>query len=103
MDGAIKLSCDTYRHVSGNHMVAAASACNIRYLLVARNSAYALTGPFRPDQSFEGRSCDEARKVCNAYRVTVTRNGKMVELRDKNKMLGTVSFSGQTPQYSMAK
>ena len=40
LDGSIKLSCDTYRDVSGNHMVAAASACNIRYMLVARNSAY---------------------------------------------------------------
>jgi hypothetical protein len=103
MDGSIKLSCDTYRDVSGNHLIAVASACNIGYLLVAKNSAYTLSGPFKPVERFEGRSCDVARKVCEAYRVTVTRNGKLVELREKNKLLGTVNFSGQTPQYSIAK
>ena len=103
MDGSIKLSCDTYRDISGNHMIAAASACNIGYKLVARNSSYTLSGPFRPVERFEGRSCDVARKVCESYRVTVTRNGKTVELREKTKLLGTVNFSGQSPQYSMAK
>jgi hypothetical protein len=62
-----------------------------------------LTGPFRPVSTFEGRSCDEARKVCNAYTATLTRNGQAIDIREKNKLLGTVNFAGQTPQYNMAK
>jgi hypothetical protein len=103
LKSSIKLSCDTYRSGSGNHMVAAATACHVGYELVAKNPAYTLSGPFRPIESFDGRSCEAARKACGAYRVTVTRKGDTVELRDQNKLLGTVDFSGQTPQYSMKK
>lgn len=97
------LSCDTYRSGSSNHYVAAASACHIGYQLTAKKAGYTLTGPFKPVSSFEGRSCDEARKACNAYTATLTRNGQTIEIREKNKLLGTVNFGGQTPQYSMAK
>jgi hypothetical protein len=103
LDSSVKLSCDTYRDVSGNHMIAAASACYAGYLLVAKTGGYTLSGPLRVADRFEGRSCEAARKVCAAARVTVTRNGKLVELREKNKLLGTLNFSGPTPQYSMAK
>lgn len=60
LNSSIKLSCDTYRDVGGNHMVAAASACHVGFALVAKNAAY-------------------------------------------TKLLGTVNFSGQTPQYNLAK
>ena len=103
LESSIKLSCDTYRNVSGNHMIAAADGCNIGYVLVARKSGYTLTGPLRPVERFEGRSCEAARKVCDAYQVTVTKKGQMIELREKKKLLGTINFSGQTPQYSVAK
>ena len=103
LDGSMVLSCDTYRNASGNHYVAGVSACHIGYQLVAKKAGYTLTGPFKPVSTFEGRSCDEARKVCSAYTATLTRNGQAIEIREKNKLLGTVNFAGQTPQYSMAK
>lgn len=100
---SIKLSCDTYRNITGNRMIAAAGDCQLGYLLVAKSGGYTLSGPLRPTEQFEGRSCEVARKACDAYQVTVTRKGKLVELRDKKKLLGTLNFSGQTPQYTMAK
>ncbi len=103
LESSIKLSCDTYRNISGNRMIAAATACNVGFELVAKSPGYTLSGPFREVEHFEGRSCEAARQACEAYRVTVTRKGKTVELREKNKLLGTVNFSGLTPQYNLAK
>jgi hypothetical protein len=103
LQSALELSCDTYRSGTANHYIATADWCHIKYVFVAKTGAKTVTGPFKPVQSFEGRSCSAARKVCGASQVTLTQKGKSVELREKTKLLGTISFSGPAPLYTPAK
>lgn len=103
LQSALELSCDTYRSGTANHFIATADWCHIKYVPVAKTGTKTLTSAFKPVQSFEGRSCSAARKVCDATQVTLTQHGKSVELREQKKLLGTVHFSGPAPLYTADK
>lgn len=97
----VQLSCDTYRTGTSNHYVAAATACHIGYELKVSSAGYTLTGPFKHNDSFDGRGCEEARAQCAGYKVSLVQEGKRVNLLEGKTVLGSIDFSGLTPTYKM--
>ena len=97
----VELSCDTYRTGTSNHYMAAATACHIGYELKVISAGYTLTGPFKHNDSFDGRRCEEARAQCAGYKISLVQEDKRVNLFEGKTLVGSIDFSGLTPTYKM--
>ncbi len=93
------LSCDTLRAGSAARYVAAAKNCQIEFTLEVAKNNYTLTGPFRENMIFEGRSCKEARNTCSEYKVEVTQDQNSILLKSGDTTLGIIDLSQKTPAY----